>query len=241
MANFRALTSQSGTVTQIQDANTTIVGAGVTTAAGDLSISAAGGNATVQPGTVLDTTGAGNINLPNNGAAKFQVEAVSVGATVTAPNLDTLTNASNADALHVHATGVTGVTFTATSGEAIDAGEILAMDDVAGSPRVFKADANGASEIQNPVGVAVNTVAGAGLSVTVRVAGQQNIPDAQFDVVPGTADVGKRLYLSETAGNWTLTAPLTSGSFVIRTGIVSVGGAGAVKVVWQPGEGIVLA
>lgn len=33
----------------------------------------------------------------------FEINAVAVGATVTAANLDTLTNGSNADALHVHA------------------------------------------------------------------------------------------------------------------------------------------
>lgn len=70
---------------------------------------------------LLTMLNGGNISLPNNGTSRFQIEGSSVGATVTAANLNTLTNGSNADALHVHAAAaateapqvvVTGLTTT---------------------------------------------------------------------------------------------------------------------------------
>ncbi len=71
---------------------------------------------TVQAGVTLGTTGTGNINLPNNASARFQIETVTVSTNVTAANLGTLTagTASNADTLHTHAgLGImTGLTTT---------------------------------------------------------------------------------------------------------------------------------
>lgn len=131
------------------------------------------------------------------------------------------------------------VVFQATSGEAIDTAELVSMDDSVGLPRLFKADSNGTTPRKNIVGVAATTVAGAGFLVTVVVSGEVSVADAQWDIVPVVADVGQKVFLSETAGNWTLTAPSTSGDIVIRTGIVSQGGAGAVKVVFQVGEGTI--
>lgn len=54
MANFRSLTLQSGITKQIQDADQLIVGAGITTAAGNLSISSAGGTTTFFDDLILD-------------------------------------------------------------------------------------------------------------------------------------------------------------------------------------------
>lgn len=60
----------------------------------------ASGLAALLNGTTLQSSASGLSvkGLP----ALFEVATVAVGATVTAPNLDTLTNASNADALHDH-------------------------------------------------------------------------------------------------------------------------------------------
>lgn len=126
-----------------------------------------------------------------------------------------------------------------TSGEALSAGNVVAFDDVAGNPRVFKADANGAGELVNAVGINLAAVGGSGSAVNVVVMGEVAIPDAIWDAVPGTGDVGKRVYMSETAGKLTLTEPATVGSTVLRIGHVTVGGAGAVKIVVQLGEGFV--
>ena len=70
----------------------------------------------------LDITASGLkvVGLPS----LFKVNGTNVGATVTAPNLDTLTNGSNADALHVHATGnATDVAQLWTASGAITKGD----------------------------------------------------------------------------------------------------------------------
>ncbi len=196
--------------------------------------------ATIQAGVTLATTGTGNINLPQNASARFQIEGVSTGATVTAANLNTLTNGSNADALHTHATGTsTSVSITGTAGETLLAFGAAVFDDASGTAKVFKADANGAGELVNVVGFS-STAATVDTSVDVVVSGEISTPDAVWDSVPAVTDVGKKAFLSETAGKITLTAPSTSGSTVIKVGIVTRGGTGAVKLAIQIGDGVVL-
>jgi hypothetical protein len=187
---------------------------------------------------LLATTGSGNINLPNNGTSRFQIEGVSVGATVTAANLNTLTNTSNADALHTHS-GL-GVSYiTGVAGETISIGQPVAFQDASGVAKVFRADADGSGQLPNVVGIAA-TAASSGGAVSVQTSQDQSIPDARWDAIPATSDVGKRVYLSENVGNLTLTAPSTAGSTVLKIGIVTVGGTGAVKIAVQIGEGTVL-
>lgn len=135
--------------------------------------------------------------------------------------------------------GTSSAKIIATSGENVSVGELVAIDDSDGSPRIYKADANGGTERVNPIGIAAST-ATPGAPLYVMVAGECPVADSEWDAVPGVADVGKRVYLSEMAGNWTLTAPSATGSMVIRTGIITRGGAGMVKVVLQIGEGVVL-
>ena len=288
MADYRALTLQGGTYAQIQNANSVIVGAGITTAAGNLTITAAGtdvivaagknlsmgagagaadfsggsgifrtttgavtigpgaitvsGSMTMQAGTTLSTTGTGNINLPNNASARFQIETVAVSANVTSANLNTLTAgpASDASALHTHPGIPTALSFT--SGAAISTGALVALQNVAGAPRLFHADANGAAPLNTAYLVATSSAGAAGISVTVAANGDQvDVPDAVWDAVPAVTDVGSPVYLSETAGNWTLTAPSTSGSTVQSVGYVSRGGAGAVRVLIVVGAPVTLA
>lgn len=115
MSDFRALV-RNGQVNQLQDnADSLIVGAGIKTASGDLTITPAGTNIVVPASKLLTTTGTGNINLPRNASANFNIEGVAVSNNVTAANLGTLTAgpASNADALHTH-TGGGGATYTYT-------------------------------------------------------------------------------------------------------------------------------
>lgn len=57
MADFRAITEQSGTTTQIQDANSLIIGDGIKTASGDLEITPAGSNVNIPSGKNLDVGG----------------------------------------------------------------------------------------------------------------------------------------------------------------------------------------
>lgn len=153
----------------------------------------------VTAGSIINTTGTGNINLPNNASARFQIEGVAVTSTVIAVNLTTLTNGSNADALHTHA----GLgTVSATSGEALTAGNLVAIQNVAGTPKVFKADANGAAPLPNAIGITNTTAGAADVAITLSVSGQVDTADAVWDSFPVVADVGKRAYLSGTSGNW---------------------------------------
>lgn len=245
-----SLTTSAGALTL-----TSAAAATWSTAAGALSLNGAGGvnlqtagstrlavadaALTVQAGVVLGATGSGNINLPNNGSARFQVEGSAVGATVTATNLNTLTNGSNADALHIH-TGIeaSSVVIAGTSGEALDAGEVVVFDDSAGNPRVFKADADGAGELKDAIGIVQNTVGASGSAVDVQLAGEISVADAEWDSVPAVTDVGKRAYLSTTSGNLTLTAPTAAGTTAIRVGWVTRGGTGQVKLAVLVGEGM---
>ena len=230
--------TSAGALTINGTAGVNLQGGGVTV----MAVNSAGTTIIIQPGVTMSFSGTGNINLPNNASSRFNIEGAAVTATVTAANLTTLTNGSNADALHTHSSsGAANVQQAYIAGEAIDAGELVALYSGAGTPVVIKADANGAITSRfNVIGVANNAASGAGPSVTVLMAGERSIPDAEWDSFPTTSDVGSRVYLSETAGNWTLTAPTTAGSWVLKTGIVSQGGTGAVKTVVQIGEGILL-
>lgn len=204
--------------------------AGALTINGTLAID--GATATVQAGRTLDTTGTGNINLPSNGSARFNIESVAVGATVTALNLDTLTDGSDASALHTH--GVS--TISGTSGEALDAGELVSIADVVGVPKVFKADADGTGTTPNGFAIVTNTVAGVDLAVTLQTGGEIVVADLQWDVVPVVGDVGKEVFMSTTPGNVTITAPAVGS--VRRVGFVTVGGVGAVKIAISIGNAI---
>jgi len=135
--------------------------------------------------------------------------------------------------------GSTTASLFVIAGENVSVGEVVATNDSGGSPRVFKADADGVTQLTNPVGFAVLTTS-SGSSVPVATTGEISIPDTEWDSVPGTGDVGKRVYLSETAGNLTLTPPATPGSTVIRVGVITRGGSGLVKMSIQVGEGTVL-
>lgn len=190
----------------------------------------------IQSGIELETTGTGMIDLPS----LFKINNIAVGATVTAANLDTLTNASNADALHFHTTGsATTIAVSGTAGETIAAGAPVVFDDAAGTAKVFRSDANGAGELVNTVGF--NTTAAVlNDTVSVKVNGEVTIPDAIWDTVPVAADVGKKVFLSENVGKVTLTAPATIGSTVIKCGIVTQFGAGTSKICIQIGDGVVL-
>lgn len=213
-------------------------------AAATLNINAAGTAAVIQAGATLSTTGTGNISLPNNASARFNIEGVAVSANVTAANLGTLTAgpASNADALHTHALGgvASTVAESGTAGATLAVGQLLAYDDATG-PKLVLADANGGTELVNAIGFCSLAAASSGDPTTVVTKGKASVPDAYWDSLPGTGAVGQVVYMSETAGKVTLTAPSGSGSTVQKVGIVAVGGTGAVMVSVQIGDGVTLA
>lgn len=127
------------------------------------------------------------------------------------------------------------LTVAGTAGESLSVGELIAYDDSGGAPRIYKAEADGYGDKSFVTGVAMMTVT-AGQTINVAILGELSIPDSEWDIVPSTTDVGKLVYLSTNAGNWALTAPATSGSYVQKCGIISRGGAGNVKVVLQIGD-----
>jgi hypothetical protein len=134
------------------------------------------------------------------------------------------------------------VSFSAVVEGAVAAGAPVALKDsaVSGSARAVEADANGAGTLPNVVGIAPAAIADTATGI-VQLAGEVDVPDARWDAVPAVTDVGKPVYLSENVGKVTLTAPLGSGSTVLKIGLVSRGGAGAVRMVIQIGEASVLA
>ena len=206
---------------------------------------------TVNPGALINTIGTGNIDLPNNINSRFRIEGIPVGPEVTAVNLDTLTDGSNADSLHTHS--AFSVIITGIAGETINPGELVAWDGYINGalvePRIFKARAlDGYGEITNVVGVADGYADGYqdgyydgyGGSLTVLVVGEASIPDIEWDAIPNVSDVGKLAYLSEISGNWTLTAPVAIGSYVQKCGVVTRGGSGLVKVSIQIGDSVLI-
>lgn len=115
--------------------------------------------------------------------------------------------------------------FTGTSGEAISAGEPVRFDRAGTPGRLLRGQAVGA-DAADVVGICKNTVAGAGLSVTVYLSGEAPL---RFAAAPGAADNGKRVYLSAvSAGRATLTPPAAPGEVVCLVGFLT--GADGVSV-----------
>jgi hypothetical protein len=183
------------------------------------------GNTTVLAGKVLGTTGTGNINLPLNVSAKFQIEGVSVNNTlgvgqVTAANLDTVTAgpASIADALHTHAgiggsaTSVIDTTLTTAAMTASGQAAYISANDTVSptnnsaiaSARFYGFFTGTAGQVQ---------VAGMVASALMTTAGGSPAPGAPVFLAATTDDAGTG------AGKLTATAPVALGSVIQEVGI----------------------
>jgi len=135
------------------------------------------------------------INIPLQG---LTINSVTVGNTVTSANLDTLTDGSNADALHSHAAASsTQITATLTAGENLVAGDFVYIKDT--DDKAWKVDAD-AEESAQLIGVAAATI-NADASGTV----------VMWGVMTGLSglDAGKKYWVSATAGQITSTPPAT--------------------------------
>lgn len=198
-----------------------------------LAVNSSGTALTVQAGATLATTGTGNVNLPQNASARFQIEGVATTATVTSANLTTLTNGSNADALHVHAAAVatsvdvTGLTTTGLANG--DFGYISAANtltktnsDAIASSRVFGANI--------------------GTAGSARVAGV--ISAAKFTTIGGSPGHGSPVFLApgteeaSASGKLTATAPATAGQQIAEVGLCldnsGYAGAKTASILLQP-------
>jgi hypothetical protein len=129
--------------------------------------------------------------------------------------------------------GVVDVSSTAL--EVIAAGDLLRY----ANGGVEKADATTSAALLEPVGFATAAQPLIGGPVTIRVAGLADVPAALFDVAPIAGNVGKRVWLSTTAGKVTVTASVTLGDVVQRAGILATlagGSGGAPQVLVQIGD-----
>ena len=152
----------------------------------------------------IDATGLNVEGVPT----LFNIGATAVGATVTAPNLDTLTDGSNADALHVHAGGSSNkVQEDLAVNEAIAIGDAIEWSTT--NDRVQKCDAAVDAKV-DCFGIATSAQAVVGNNATVVRCG------IATGVISG-ATAGDRYYVAN-GGGITSTLPVASGDNVILVG-----------------------
>lgn len=183
---------------------------------------------------LLSFVGTATINLPGAGTGtNFQINSVGVGNTVTAPNLDTLTDGSNADALHTH----TGLGTAAFVDVALTQGT-AAVNDVCyvvnngGTANADKTDNTAAATADKCKALGVY---GQGGADTVRVTGLCSV------VCEDASSPGDDVYLSETTtGRVQVAVPTTTGRFLTFVGKVKVGGGvgATISILVQPARPI---
>jgi hypothetical protein len=135
----------------------------------------------------------------------FEVNAVAVGANVTAANLDTLVNAGSADALHFHGTSK----FLVPVNEAVAIADPLVAGGAANRVIKGRADTDSKAYVLGIAETAQGTVGNDTRMVRNGVA---------VGVVSG-ATVGERFYLAATGGLTAANTPPGSGNRVILVGI----------------------
>lgn len=184
-----------------------------------IKFNSAGGLQKLAAGTgiKLDGTEATTLALSSDGLvveglkANFKIADSSTGATVTAANLTSLTDTSNADSLHVHAaaaaTEAPKIETTVTVDEAIAANEVLAWSTSTAN-RVAKADAD-SDALSRVVGVARTAQATPGNTCEM-------VSHGLMTSVGLSASIGVPVYLSST-GTLTTTIP-SGGARIILVG-----------------------
>ena len=168
----------------------------------------------------LKTTTSGAINLESAGQVLLQPTEYTRNRGFFAVNGNNpITDSSGAIGIRMQA------------GESISTGDVLYIGDGG----FFKADANVAAKAF-PIAVATeNMSTGSTFYSAASVAGSFVSPT--FDSAPNQSDLGKRVYLSETAGQVTLTPPTsTSGAFVYQVGhlIYKSGNTSGNLICWAP-------
>lgn len=121
---------------------------------------------------------------------------------------------------------------TVTSGEAFTAGYGVGPKNSSGSPRWYRSSAASATA-QICGGVAVETATASGQAKKVQSCGPTGvIPDAAWDTLPTTAQVGSVVYASRTIlGGFTLdVSAFTTADVKQPIGTLEAGGTGACKI-----------
>jgi len=155
-----------------------------------------------------DSDGLKVVGLPS----LFKVNDTAVGASVSAANLDTLTDGSNADALHVHASAAATEAPKVENTLTVDTGETVAVGDpvfVSSNDKVGPCDNANDSESIQMVGVS-RTAGAAAASVEIITAGLAE------GVLSG-ATAGEVIYL-DTPNGLTSTRPTAGGANVVCVG-----------------------
>lgn len=138
--------------------------------------------------------------------------------------------------------------FRAVAAGAISAGAPIALANHDGEPRAIEASAVGEETQRNAVGIAVSAI-GDGEAGDAQDTGEIAVPDDRWQGVPAAADVGRFVYLSAVRGKLTLVPPTTVWPkpqhphednriwpTILKIGILSRGGSGAVKMIVQIGR-----
>jgi len=151
----------------------------------------------------VDADGLKVVGLPS----LFKVNDTAVGATVTAGNLDTLTDGSNADYLHYHSSAVATeaprVEDTHTEGESMSAGDVVCWSSTA--DQIVVCD-NGTNAISRAIGVV--RVSSGGTSDIVKHGIAENV---------GTFTAGTPYYLG-ASGALVVYGSVPKPGRVIRVG-----------------------
>jgi hypothetical protein len=167
-------------------------------------------NTTIELNTDALRLKAGGIQDSHVNAGSTLYEAITFfsNTNMTGAEAETLSDGSNADSLHKHRDLF--ATFTNNTGSTIAAGSVVMLSQsVAGE--IALADASAIASCEAIAGVVPSSIAN-GASGLVQIAGVcAPVQDAAFDL-------GKRVYVSETAGSSTKTAPSTSGSVIFLVG-----------------------
>jgi hypothetical protein len=159
-------------------------------------------------GTTLEKTATG---LRVKGLPSlFEVNGVAVGATVTAANLDTLTDGSNADALHSHTiSATTRLEDELTAEEALNQGDPIEWGTTNNQVRQCRANTTARVDcmavVEESGGISAS---GTGTCVRAGVA---------VGVLSG-ATVGDRIYVGNTGGLVTGIGSVSAGNHVIFVG-----------------------
>jgi hypothetical protein len=159
-------------------------------------------------GTTLSRTASGLavLGLPS----LFTINGVAVGATVTAPNLDTLTNGSDADALHTHnSVQANRLEDELTANEAEALADPIEWGGANNQTRKCRADDGAKVDV---IGV-VEEAGGIAATATGTVVRR----GVATGVLVG-ATVGDRYYVGNTGGLVLGTAPISAGNHIVFVG-----------------------
>jgi hypothetical protein len=186
-------------------------------ASGAIQINSSGGAISIGNDNVNQ-----NISIGTQGSRTISVGSSS--ATIALKGPVALSGGTNAAPI--------AISMGKTAGATLAVGDVLCY--IATSGKMDLADADSATAATRlPAGSCTLAAAADAAPTTVAFSGEVPV---KFASAPAAASIGAPVYLSETAGRGTLTAPTTAGSDVWYLGILAFAdGADTVcRVLWQP-------